>query len=1421
MAEPGDGVASAGAVALDVEPDAQGFYPRLRAQILPAADQVGREIGRRISAPIVSEIARGVSEGVRDGGRGAVAQGARIGNDLGAAIGKAMKARVEAAVKTLPSARIDADTTALDRKIAASQAKMQALTNASVRVDVDTGGAEAKLAAIEAAASRVGALTPSFRVDVDVTDAQVKLSAIEAQANALSGQDIKIKVSVSTGTGAARLQAIAAAVAALSSVTIDITVNVHATKALADLALVAAAVVALGQMTPTITPQVNPAPAVAGTAAIGAAAAGASGMSGFGLLIAVGISLAPILVPAIAAVVAALGAIGPAAVAGALGIGVLALGFSGVIGAIQKVTQAQKAAKTSGAQVAAQNNQTAAAARGLASAKRGLANAEANAAEQARQSAEKIRTAEAGLAAAQTAAKIAQEGLTAARKAAVEAQEDLASSVAGGALAQRAALLDVTEAQQALDDTMTNPQATNLERQRAQLNYDQAVQNLNDLKVRNGRLQAEQAESDRRGIEGSTQVQAARQKIADADAKVAEQQKAVADARHDSDVQARQSAFALAQAQDGVISAQAALAQSYQKTGAAGVSAAQAAADAFKGHTAEFRDFVLFILAIKGAFTQVRNAAERGLLPGVQDGIKALLPVLPTIAVVVEQVATAMGLLFKRAGQALASPFWINFFKMLGSFAGPALQTFGTVMGGITRGFGSLITVFLPFSQQFGDGLGKMAQSFATWAASLASSDGFSSFIAYVTENGPVLLKLLGDIVLFAVKLGIVFAPLGEILLKGLGLLFDFLANADPTVIAIIAGAIGALILALVSASSPIALIVAGIVLVVGAITYAWNRFEVFRTVVLAVVNAVAVAAVWLWQNVLKPTFDFIVAAAITLGRWFTALYETYIGPAISLIAGVVSWWWNNITMPVFNAVVFFIRNFLGPWFTFLYKNFVHPAFTAIQVVISVAWAAIKVIFGLIQIGIKVLGAVFVALYTVFVKPWLDLLVSAITYAWSHWLKPTFEALGDIIEKYVAPAFQRGVNAVSKIWATVRDIAKVPIKFVIETVLNNGLLAAYNKVAHLFNVKPDNVQIPLPAGFATGGYVSGQGGPTSDSILARLSNGEYVIPAAIVKAFGVGFFDFLIGKAPKAGNAVRPGDGSEGLAFARGGLVPGFAEGGFVGRLTSLWGKLTDPLAWIKEQVLGFVGQIPGAGAMVDVLKSIGTKAVGWAVAWLREHLLGKSSSDGKYLGPISAETADVQRFIQAQAGKPYIWTGVGPAGYDCSGALSSVYNLLHGKSPYSRVFSTSNEQAYFPKPGHGLFTAGIAHPGQRGASPGVGHTAGNLAGLAFESRGGDGFVVGPRASSVDSFAYTGTYDSGGWLMPGLTVAYNGTGERERILTGPQWSGVERALAGATAGAGRPSVTYQVTPKYATVGPNELRTIVAEHDLRERTGRPE
>jgi hypothetical protein len=75
--------------------------------------------------------------------------------------------------------------------------------------------------------------------------------------------------------------------------------------------------------------------------------------------------------------------------------------------------------------------------------------------------------------------------------------------------------------------------------------------------------------------------------------------------------------------------------------------------------------------------------------------------------------------------------------------------------------------------------------------------------------------------------------------------------------------------------------------------------------------------------------------------------------------------------------------------------------------------------------------------------------------------------------------------------------------------------------------------IPAMPARAAGGMIHGPGSGTSDSILARLSNGEFVMRAAAVSKWGPRFFAALNGMQNPFG-------------YAGGGLVPRFAAGGLV-----------------------------------------------------------------------------------------------------------------------------------------------------------------------------------------------------------------------------------------------------------------------------------
>lgn len=201
---------------------------------------------------------------------------------------------------------------------------------------------------------------------------------------------------------------------------------------------------------------------------------------------------------------------------------------------------------------------------------------------------------------------------------------------------------------------------------------------------------------------------------------------------------------------------------------------------------------------------------------------------------------------------------------------------------------------------------------------------------------------------------------------------------------------------------------------------------------------------------------------------------------------------------------------------------------------------------------------------------------------------------------------------------------------------------------------------------ATGGFVSGPGGPTDDSVAAWLSNGEYVI------------------------NARQTAKNRALLEQINAGAQPAFAAGGLV---TTTKVTADEP---------SFKG---AADDLADALRGFSR----WLVS---------------RTGPLA--------FAESQAGKPYLWGGVGPAGYDCSGFMSAITNVIQKRNPHSRRFATGS----FPSNDFAQGPFGNFMIGSRRGNPG--HMAGTLHGVNVESRGGEGVVVGPRARGAGDRLFGG-----------------------------------------------------------------------------------
>ena len=1429
MADAG-GAERAGAVSVDVYPDGKNFGRRLRQVVLPEAQRVGQELAKSIGAPISDQIASRISAGVADGARQSRPRAAAIGAQLGDAIARPIASRVARAVgdglaaggrgaarQGEQAGRAWAEGFARGAGKKTETTPVGPTRERSRRAGEESGGSfgDAFRRRVEAATRAL----PPVTIGVARNEAEAKIRDLRRELEQLSSQ--KIGIDLDAGEAMRRLNEVHAKLEQLGTESSDIQVRADTSKARAELASIQVATARLARSDPTIKVDVDGGGAVASLAGIGAAAQLSRG--GISSLVVAGALIGPAIVPVAAAAVAALAAIGPAALAGAAGIGVMILGLSGVIGAVQAMSAAEDRSAQSAASMAGQQAAVAAAADQVRSAEVSLANARQTAADGGRRALQAVADAQRDLTRAEREALDVRRELTEAQEDARRQIEDLNASVEENALSQRQANLDVARAKTEMDRVLADPRATDAMREQARISYEREVLQIEDLQRRGSRLREDTAQANRAGVEGSEQVRAARSRIVRADEQVLEARRRIAEAQRAQDLQARQSAQQIEQAQRS-------LAAAHRAAGAAAIGAAVGGSaamtklnEAMAALSPEGRRFARFLFSLRDEFGALKRAAEAGLLPGIEAGLRALLPYFPNLITFVGRVAGALGEMFEAGLKALTSPFWREFFGEIGDVAVPALRDMFAIAGNVTKAIAGMILAFLPLGTEVGGGLREMTARWAEWAAGLRDNPGFQKFLDYVREVGPVVVEGIGAIVRAISRIVQAAAPIGGVVLLAIVGIANAIASIPvdvlTTMIGVIIGVIVAVkawivvqtLLNIAMALNPAGIVIIAILALIAVIVIAWRHSETFRNIVMAAWAGIQVAAVYAWEKVLKPIFDaWVVYAKFVAGvlLWF---WHNIVVPAWQGISAIISWAWDNIISPIFSGIRFWVSEVLAPLFLFWWHQVIEPAFQGIQLAISIAWAVIQVIFKAIQIFIRVvLAPIFIWLWRSIVKPAFEGLVAVIRIAWAK-IQPIFEMLGGFIKTKVVPVFQAGVTAIGKIWEKIRDIAKIPVKFVVETVLNNGLIAGFNWIATKVGVTPIK-PIPLPKGFArgtarldrealglaSGGTIGVLPGYTPGRDVHRfysasggaldLSGGEAVMRPEFASALGASNIDAANRAARSRGVAgVRDwlhemlGAGNQREAYAAGGIRPGylgaFDWGGIIGKVKSAWNAFTDPVGTLKSVAGKAIAAIPGAGIVKDIAVNTGKRILDGAVGWLMSKVGIGGGDPGNWPASPGSQRGDsgVWRSVLAlirstgplsgtfgnayRPGDPK-WHGSGRA-VDWMGfnqdALASV---LAGKRPLELIHRTNRRDYAYTR----------------------GQNRGSFDNALMQAHRNHIHIALPGGGIIPY----GVYDGGGYLPQGLSLAANYTSGSERmaVFTQRQEQDLHALAASARPGTG-------------------------------------
>ncbi|WP_369190157.1 phage tail tape measure protein [Streptomyces sp. R08] len=373
---------------------------------------------------------------------------------------------------------------------------------------------------------------------------------------------------------------------------------------------------------------------------------------------------------------------------------------------------------------------------------------------------------------------------------------------------------------------------------------------------------------------------------------------------------------------------------------------------------------------------------------------------------------------------------------------------------------------------------------------------------------------------------------------------------------------------------------------------------------------------------------------------------------------------------------------------------------------------------------------------------------------------------GTLKDKIVG-AFSTAAKDAGKGFDKLRDLAKAPISFVINTVYNRGIVGTWNKIAGAFGAP--KLGEWHPKGFAAGGYTGAGGKYTPAGVVHA---GEYVIPKEQTARIGLGPLEYM----------------------RKHGKLPGYSIGGLVG---GAWDWTKDTVGGAGSKAWDTIKK--GASWLGDTIEASARAGVKHVVNPLIAKIPGTSHGFGKMAKGIPNKMVDAIFGYAKTADKKMIpnvdynpgagvkqWSSVVLKALGMVGQPSSLLNTVlrrmnqeSGGNP--KAINNWDINAKNGTPSKGLMQV---------IDPTFNAYAGKLRGRGIwdplaNVYSSMRYAMSRYGSLSSAYNRTGGYDNGGFLQPGATLSANDSGKPEPVFTAGQWSVLSTlANRGATGAQG-------------------------------------
>jgi murein DD-endopeptidase MepM/ murein hydrolase activator NlpD len=826
---------------------------------------------------------------------------------------------------------------------------------------------------------------------------------------------------------------------------------------------------------------------------------------------------------------------------------------------------------------------------------------------------------------AQRSQREAQVALTEARVVAERKLQDYALQVRQASLDERDAALTLADAKKRLDFVNADPTASNAARERARVAYEEQVLQVKELETHNKRLRADAEDAARKGVSGSDEVVAARQREKDAAQQVADAQQglrdaqaAIAKAHRDGARQVQDAERRVAEAvaartetelssQQRIGDARARVAAALRSQTQAEVSSQERIGDARKRVAAALQSQSQTEAAnqrrIGDAQRSVgrarQNAAEQAVnsAAAVANAQRGLRTALAGQADATDKVSASQQSLNEK--MAALSPAGRQLVRTLAGL-GPVFSRLqgdaqGGFFAGLTRGIGAAlpaVPVLRRAVRGISDALGDVAAGFGQVVGGPAGR----GFIAFVGRIAPPLIRQFGRIVgnlgSAFTDLMVAFAPVTNMIMRGLVRLsakfadfaagggfqplVDFMMQQGPGIVAII-GTIARAVGRLVVAAIPIGTV---ILRGLGGLAGVINRIPVPVLTGLVAVVGTLVAGIYGLNVALRIGTAVQNAAAVAskvwaAGQWLVnaALSANPIGLVVVAIAGLVAGFviaykksetFRNIVNGALNGVkdaAVAVKNWFTRSFVPFFTDTIPNAFHATVNWVKRNWPVILAILT---------GPI--GLATLFISRHWDTITNA------------FRAGRD----WVMGAFRRS-------WDRVQAVFTSPVQAAVRVFRN--LFGAGGTVRTLFR---DAISAIGGIWGRLGGVMSGPVNWVIRNVINRLVDAVNWVSRKLNKGNILQHFGRVGGGGGGGGIASNPGRGALNPGFARGGVLPGYTPGKDVHTFHSATGgtlHLSGGEAVMRPEWTRAVGGAPAVQRMNDAARR-GMRFAGGGVVW-------------------------------------------------------------------------------------------------------------------------------------------------------------------------------------------------------------------------------